>query len=148
MATEPEQTTNPNQDIIDGLRAMADWLAAGHWIPEYTVMQLDVFPSAEQFRQVAREAGKLEKKGSGDYFYLRKEFTPRVYIDFNQRRDQICERVKVGEKIIPATPEMTIPARPEKVEEIFEWKCPPSLLALKAEAEPMTPAEMLDDPRR
>jgi hypothetical protein len=41
-------------------------------------------------------------------------------LDININKDNSCERVKVGERVIPAQPERTEP--------VYEWKCPDSLL--------------------
>jgi len=45
-------------------------------------------------------------------------------------RQKVCEKVKIGTKVILAKPETVIPASPEKEEDIYEYKCPESFLGM------------------
>lgn len=73
--------------------------------------------------------GKTVKSSDGVYYSLRRNFGTAVTLDVTIQHQFLCERVKVGEKVIPAKPETVVPAQPERVEEVYEWKCPPSVLA-------------------
>ena len=46
---------------------------------------------------------------------------------------EICEKIVTGKKKVPFTPARLIDAIPEYEEEIVEWKCPDSFVALKGE---------------
>lgn len=49
-------------------------------------------------------------------------------------REQVCKRVVIGTKIVPAKEEKIIPAEPEHEVEIVKWECPESFIALKEES--------------
>lgn len=125
---------NANAELIDGLRQLADWLEA-HPIPRsYSGVDMNIFfDDVTALVAGTRGWGRLEKKGQGDFYFLRKEFGSEVRLDANVRREVLCERVKVGERVVPAQPERILPAEPEKVEDVYEWKCPDSLLELVRE---------------
>lgn len=74
------------------------------------------------FRFTDKEAtdGHIGFKGE-----LGKSFIIRLFCS----RSKACTRVEVGEKVIPATPAVTLPATPERIEKVYEWKCSPILEA-------------------
>src|SRR6267142_3161814 len=83
-----------------------------------------------QLESLAKSFGECKKVVDDNYFILRKQFGT-VEVDLFTYREQICERVKVGEKEVP---EQIVPAREEEIvpahtEPIYEWKCPDSLLS-------------------
>ena len=87
---------------------------------------LNVFGvTKEQLQIFAKVAGKVSKSAFESVFYLRKGFSGDIHLDFNAERDQVCKRVVVGTKLIPATSERIVPAQPEHEEEIVEWNCTP-----------------------
>lgn len=66
------------------------------------------------------------------YFGDRSRFDP-IRVRLVTERSEVCEKVKVGTKLVDKPdPDYEAPEVPTiKVEEdIFEWKCPPSILAL------------------
>lgn len=143
-----EPTKHPNRELIDGMRACCDWMEENP-IDTCSDVMLNVFPG--DLARAIKGMGHLEKETKGDhYFSLVKRFGPRVSVEWNKKREEVCERVLVGIEIIPAKPARTVelPEEPEKVEELYVWKCPESILAaLKPEAaqpeplptEPATP---------
>jgi hypothetical protein len=40
----------------------------------------------------------------------------------------VCRKVKVGEKIVPASAKIIVPAQEQHTEPIYEWECPTSIL--------------------
>ena len=131
---------HPHKDSVDGLLKLAKFLRDN---PEFTapgVMTLNLFvKSKEEFAAQMRCIGSCEKWTIGNYMFVSKSFSRSVTLDLNCQRDKVCERVQVGERVIPAepertVPETTIPAKPETREPIFEWQCPDSLLALDNES--------------
>jgi hypothetical protein len=123
--------TTQRTDYIRGLREMADWLEAHPDVPAPCSDIFNVFvKDKERFLEVRRAAGLSNKSGDANYVYFYKVFSGDIRLEINIKKELTCERVKVGEKVIPAKPARTIelPAEPEKREEVFEWRCPESLL--------------------
>lgn len=85
----------------------------------------------ESVAEVARSlGGEWEKEASDIYFYLNRtvgDCKDAIYA--YAERKVVCERVKVGEKVVPAQPETLVPATPERVEEVYKWVCPDSILS-------------------
>lgn len=132
---------NENAELIRALREVANFLEGNPQERIYSSIVLSLFPQGkEELLRVASSGfGTLHKKTIGDSLYaLEKRFckTPEVFLQWVVNREAVCQRVKVGEKELPAEPEMVLPAKPEviipakpaRVEPIYEWKCPPSLL--------------------
>ena len=83
-----------------------------------------------------RRFGAMEKIADpgSSLFILRKKLDG-FCLEINYNREDVCHKVKVGEKVIPAMPERILPATPEQVVEQFEWQCPDSILRSKDEAD-------------
>lgn len=119
---------NPNAKFIVSLRDLADFLEA-HPIKEVRRQTVHVFcDSRQEFADELRKIGRAEKEYGAEWFWARKTFGP-IELQLSIERNLLCERVKTGERVIPAQPERTLPAEPERVEEVYEWKCPESILA-------------------
>jgi len=122
------EPAHPNRELIDGLRAMADWLEDHPQDPNGSVT-LNLFPNdRDALLKAIQGVGRVEKQAIDKWYYLRKRFSSHVTIEWNQSRESVCERVVVGTKTIAAEPEKIIPAKPERVEEVVEWRCPESIL--------------------
>lgn len=119
-------------NFIQGLRDFADWLEAHPVLPP-TLYGLPngrillFVKDKDQLAAAARWLGTCEKVVTEDWFSLVKTFGP-IALEALIERPQVCERVKIGEKVIPAQPERVLPAEPERVEEVYEWQCPESIL--------------------
>ena len=71
---------------------------------------------AEEFRCLVSELGACTKKPAGEMMGVERQFgnlTIRIIIG----REQVCTRRVVGQR--------TIPASPERTEDIVEWDCEP-----------------------
>lgn len=110
------------QLVIEGLRAVADYLEARPDLPAPYIGQLHAFPDPKTLSVVARAMGGFQKDHDGKYLTLVKEINSAVSFAVVFASEEVCERVVVGTKEVP---EKVIPAH---VEEIIEWKCPESLL--------------------
>ena len=131
---------HPHKDSVDGLIKLATFLADNPGFVVDGVLWMNVFArSKEQFVAQMRFLGSAAKLEGNAYLTIQKKFSRNVVIELNCQREKVCERVQVGERVIPAepertVPEITIPAKPETREPIFEWQCPDSLLALDKES--------------
>ncbi len=119
--------TEPARDIVAEMRAVADFIESKPILAAkmntsyyWNFINIDA-ASKEEFIQLGKQLGACEKGSSGEQIYLRKKFG-MTYLDVNCQQNLTCERVKVGVK--------TIPAQEEKTVDVFEWKCPESILAL------------------
>lgn len=125
--------TNVNQDLIEILRAMATFLES-HDLPKawpHISINIPCIDRAD-FLARTRGVGLLTKRVSDYYFTLEKIFGDGCQIDWFVQRDEVCEKI-VTKKIVPARPEMVLPAIPEQEVEEAVWVCPESLLASVAE---------------
>lgn len=105
------------QPLIDGLREFATFLEQNPDVPTPYVSapSFSYFvDTREEMQAFARMLGDTEKEYINEYFYLKKFFGP-VRFDVNSYRSLVCEKRIVGTK--------TIPAQPERTEQIVEWEC-------------------------
>ena len=110
--------------FVDGLRALAGFLERHPDMPRPGTVRVDIWvDTKEEFRKVARTLGSAEKLDQFDWLYvLRKHFSETVQLDLNITRGLVCERIVTGTRVVPET------FTPERVEQIFEWTCPDSIM--------------------
>lgn len=114
---------------IAGLREFANWLESkpiGR--PHSDGRILFCSQSKKEFFAIRRACAIAEKDLHGDYVHFVKRFSGDVSFVLFAEKSLTCERVKVGTKIVPAKPQVTLPAEPEREEEVWEWQCPDSIL--------------------
>ena len=122
--------TDARTETVRGLRELADWLEA---TPEAPVLsygnvggtKFDVYLSnahADTVRSLARTEGVFQKQYAGSFFNLKRLFSGDVVYELNIQRDAVCERVQVGETVVPERPAVA-----EHVEPVYEWQCEPLL---------------------
>jgi hypothetical protein len=118
------------QDTTKGLRELADFMESHPDINLGGWMCLNLFVNTrEELADMARKVGTCQKKISGDYYFLQRDFGGGVTLEINCSRDKVCAKVSKGKKIVPAKPERVLPAEPEQEIEEFEYVCPDSLLS-------------------
>lgn len=130
MLTETQQ--HERTEFIAGLREMADWyesrpeLRAPDYIDPFTFFARN----KEHFLELRRAADLHHKEEScGEWLCFNKRCRGKVRLQITIEKEKTCRRVKVGERVLPAVPEHTVPAQPERVEEVYEWRCDEPLLA-------------------
>jgi hypothetical protein len=109
-------------EVITRLREFADFLEANPDapVPYAENIRFDIFAlNKEEFVKYAKAiGGKLIK--NHDYsgvMVLRRQFG-KIQYDINVAREQVCERVVTGKKLVAA-----VEAVPEHEEDITEWRC-------------------------
>lgn len=117
---------NPNQDLIDGMRAAADWLEKTPLPRCHSTVSLHFFPA--DLGAAIKGMGSLTKRADGNYLSFRKTFSDEVYVEWCKARDEVCERVVTGTKTVFVPIMQQIGTETKTVEE-FEWRCPESILA-------------------
>lgn len=134
--------TEWNQKQIAKLLKMAAYIISTPDLPDVYASticdRIDVYGCSTP-AEVIRKFGAMDKVVSESHpnlFILRKKEDGFV-VEFNFNRNDVCRQVKVGEKVLPAEPAKTIniEAKPERVEPIYEWQCPDSLLRPKDHAD-------------
>lgn len=128
------ELVNNNAKLIADLRAVADFLEARPSLKNLAIGGINLFAyvwNKEEFANQVRVMGTGEKAVHGNDLHFSKKFGSIELAIFSDR-ETVCDRVQVGEKIIPAQEEVTIPAKtipaqPERIEPIYEWKCNPLL---------------------
>ena len=125
MSVSPEQLK-----MAEDLESAARFLRANPLPILPHVSDIYLFPhTKEEHAACVRAIGSCEKQFNNKWLYAIKPFNSFV-LRVASERENVCERVKIGEKVIPARPETVLPATEEKVEAVYEWRCPDSFLAL------------------
>lgn len=119
IEVDRKNSIHANQDFIDGLREMADWIEQTNWHDVFNCT-IHVFPEQGKFAEAVRRLGNCKKEFIGAWAYGVKKFGNSLEIRVCADRGKVCERVKVGTRIIPAQPEQEI--------DVYEWHCPESIL--------------------
>jgi len=110
-------------DYARGLRAIADWYEAHPDIPVPHTSEIGVYGVEETREEAARIALALapcRKEHDEGAFRLARDFDG-LTLKFVFARSAVCARRVVGYRVIPAWP--------ERVVEVVEWDCEPSVLA-------------------
>lgn len=129
MLTESEK--QKRVEFIAGLREVlslyerVDDLPAPFGVHTFCVFADDI----ENFIQLRRLIGCSQKNASKEdgCFDLVRELPGEIVLHLMLFKSKTCTRVEVGKRVVPAQP-----AKPERVETVYEWACPPSLLELAA----------------
>ena len=106
---------NTTRDMLAWLESCPDMPApAGYVQWDYNA------ESKSEFVELRRASGFHKKLNRSDWIAFEKRFGSYGIVFINIDKQQTCERVRVGERIVAATP--------EHVEPLYEWRCPESLL--------------------
>jgi hypothetical protein len=124
----------PRRDFAAGLRALADLLDAHPEQKQHydSYRHLICVNTREEMLEATRALGgrwdKDEDRDS-DYFGLTRDLGNGVTVYVYAPRRAVCERVRLGTRTV-TRPIITADTPTETVEEeLYEWVCPPSLLA-------------------
>jgi len=110
-------------DYARGLRAIAEWYEAHPDMPVPYANEINVYGVKETREEAARIALALascRKEHDGNLFKLVRDFDG-LQLRFVFMRGAVCTRRVIGQRLVPA--------QPERVIEVVEWDCEPSLLA-------------------
>ena len=116
------------REWIDGLRLIANFFDANPQlkVPHYLI--INVMCDTKEEVAAFAQAGSWTKEYTDNWFILRRQFGD-ITLDVNIYREEVCRKVEVGEKVIPAQP-----VQPQRTEKVYEWVC--------------EDASLLGDPRR
>lgn len=122
----------PRQKYVDSLRTFADFLETHPNLELPTTQKLFVFPPKSAMGEYARTMGKCRKSADESYFNLTLDFLPSLQYEPTWYRNQVCERVIVGQKevtedIVEVVGKRTV------TKDVVEWKCPKVLRPMTLE---------------
>lgn len=125
-----EYQSQKRRDYITGLKRLVDLYENNELMPAPACSEaVSIFAeNLQHFLELRRSLGMHDKYGDDDWLSFRREITPMLKICLHVNKAKTCQRVLVGEKVVPASPEIRIPATPERVEKEYRWVCPESLL--------------------
>ena len=88
---------------------------------------------------------KPTKNADGSYYEVAVELAAGHKLTINVPRQEVCERVKVGTKIVEVPAQPAVEAH-VKEEPVYEWKCPDAILSPTPTKGPVAvPASISDD---
>lgn len=126
---------------VAGLRAAANFYERHMDVktPGDTSLVNYIVNTKEDARTIIKALGSCEKSYDDVYFRITKEISPGFSLRFVLMRDNVCEKVQVGTKVveehvIPAEPAREEKLVPRREEPIYEWRCA-SILAPDADNE-------------
>ena len=129
--SEEQVKLSERESFIADLRSAADFFEQHPELRTPSDARIDVWARTKAEMSVfLRASGHVEKHYLSDWVFLRKTMpNGLIRVEFNGNREQVCERIVTGTKVVPAH---VLPAQPEtevpeKVEEIVEWRCHPLL---------------------
>lgn len=114
-----------NKEFARSLRQLADFYEDRPNLPQPSTSLCAYMPKSLA-RETMSSIGNFEKEYNGDYFSALKTIGG-LELRFATPRENVCEKVVVGTKLIPR---QVLPATAETIieaheEEITEWQCHP-----------------------
>lgn len=127
-------TENPNRDLIDGLRALADHLEATPGLrvnPMATVSVLLSYKDEEVSETVRLMGGERSKRPMADegFMLIARDFGGNVVLKLIADREQVCTKRVVGTETVEVPDPTALALVPTITQEreIVEWDCDPVL---------------------
>lgn len=117
------ERVSERKKYTNSLRAFADWLDANPTVATPVSHKLYVFPTTEQMADYARVMGKARKSADESYFNLTKDFLPAIQYEPTWYRNQVCERVVVGQRE-EERDVVQVVGKEKVIVDVVEWKCP------------------------
>ena len=131
------------QEYVNSLRELADYIESRSFPDTWRVnswnedvsyiapyMQF-VVNNKKVFSEIVSNMGAFDKKSTDWSVSATHELPSGSMVSVIIDHEQICEKVVVGKKVVPFREAYLVQAEPEHEEDIVEWKCPDSFLALK-----------------
>ena len=129
--TEQVQIYPWRQEAINGLREILDHLEANPelanrvWIPEVLTAYVS---TKEEFDRLRRLMGPHSKEVTDYSAKAFRKFNDESKLEINVSREEVCTKVKIGEKsvekeVLPEGVEMLTVV---ETEDVYEWVCPDS----------------------
>lgn len=118
-----------NEERVKRLREMADFFEAHPQPDDYGDVSINFFcRTKEELACRTAGAGERTKHFAHDFAFLRKNFGPKFHIDWNVRREQVCEKVVVGTETVELPAVEAQPAR-TVTRDKTEWRCTEPMLS-------------------
>ena len=134
------------QEYIQSLKGLADFLeeralpdewVSNTWsevLTSYSVPFLEFqVINKQSFGEIAAALGTYDKSANDYRVEAKATLIGGAQVLVTIAHEKICEKVVIGKKTIPFSQAYMVQAVPEHEEDIIEWKCPDSFVALKQE---------------
>jgi hypothetical protein len=108
---------------IKSLREFARFLELNPSVGLPSTQKMYVFPEVEEMAAYAKAMGNCRKSADDSYFNLTKDFLPAIQYEPTWYRENVCERVVVGQRTVDK-PIMQQVGTESVTEDVYEWKCP------------------------
>jgi hypothetical protein len=95
--------------------------------PTWWLEKCDAATQKSVLTDLVKRLGHAKKDYTEGFVNIDRRFGDHVRLHISAERQTVCERIVVGQRIVPAHDEYTVPAEPEKTVDIVEWKCAPIL---------------------
>lgn len=122
-------------DVAIGLRELADFIEANPRLaPRWGVLSITSAPTAKAFSEMVAALGPAKKSADRWDLIAEREFAGGVRLRVDVSKELTCEQVVVGKRVVEREvyPEGIEPTIELVEEDVTEWRCPPSFLALGA----------------
>jgi hypothetical protein len=120
----PVDERNAHQRFADSLREFANFWESNTDLQLPSRATFNIWPATRSVGKIARMFGKSKKVTMGDsLFYLRRDFGEYIRLEANWSRDQVCERVVVGQETV-TEPVMAQVSTQTVTRDKVEWRCP------------------------
>jgi len=119
-----QEASKEHKEFVSSLRELADFYEARPelQVPHEVCVNL-WYQTPEEAQIVARLLGKVRKEVLGDsFFLLRRQFGP-LKVEAIWNRDQVCERVVVGQETVEERVPATFTTQKVTRDKV-EWRCP------------------------
>lgn len=134
------------QEYVNALRELADFIEGKDlpdtWGPAYSWSGVQDYPTPEmtfqfnkkeEFGDFASKLGTFDKESSDYNVSIVSKLSSGAKVTARIAHEQVCEKVVTGKKTVPFRQAYMVDAVEEHEEDIVEWKCPESFIALKGE---------------
>lgn len=135
--------SNKRDYLCHSLEMLAEYLRENEDIPlPFPYMSMDC-DSKEEFVAAAKILSRISndglKKSEDEWDYKMEGHIGNIWIVLKCSHRNICERVKTGTRTVtrqvPVNPDVEMTTIEEE-EDVYEWQCPDSILALAKKQEP------------
>lgn len=114
-------------EFVHELRGLAEYLESRDF--DFTDCRVSshlvylMCPDKDRFLHNVRCLGSFAKSADS-YLNATHQVGKQFAFQITARREEVCEKIQVGTKLVPATARQVIEAEPAHEEPVFEYRCP------------------------
>lgn len=119
------------EELIKNLRELTNYLESKEFVSTgagFGSVEVVLYcKDGQEFLENVSKMGSFTREFTDWSAQVIKKFGTCRFI-LHSSREMVCQKIKIGVKVLPAEPERIIPAKPERIVDEYEYKCPESLL--------------------